>query len=108
MKTRDAVPAPQPRLLLGQAQALTSDQSRDWLGNFLKKHGLKPIVQSWLNDAGLRMVEHFGQVGVCNVSALARLWRPGRRAPNYGRARDTPVTLRLAALAVHVSAPVGP
>ena len=56
MKTEEAVLASQTRLMLSQAQALTSEQGQDWLGNFLKKHGLKPIVQAWLNDAGLRMV----------------------------------------------------
>ena len=58
MKTKEAVLAPQTRLMLSQAEALTTDQGKDWLGNFLKKHGLKPIAQEWLNDAGLRMVEY--------------------------------------------------
>ncbi|UCG44090.1 MAG: hypothetical protein JSU73_05640 [candidate division WOR-3 bacterium] len=58
MNTETAVLALQTRLMLSRAEALTSSQGQDWLGNFLKKHGLKPIVQSWLNDAGLRMVEY--------------------------------------------------
>ena len=57
MKTEQAVLASQTRLMLSQAQALTSDQGKDRLGNFLNKHGLEPILQAWLNDAGLRMVE---------------------------------------------------
>jgi hypothetical protein len=56
MKTEEAVLAPQTRLMLGQAAATTAGQGPDRLGNFLNKHGLKPIVQVWLNDEGLRMV----------------------------------------------------
>ena len=56
MKTEETVLAPQTRLMLSQAETLTSGQGPDWLGNCLKKHGLKPIVQVWLNDEGLRMV----------------------------------------------------
>ncbi|UCG41920.1 MAG: hypothetical protein JSU73_08500 [candidate division WOR-3 bacterium] len=63
MNCEEAVPASQTRLMLGQAEAMTADQEQDWLGNYLNKHGLKPIVQAWLNDAGLRMVEYSGQVG---------------------------------------------
>ena len=58
MKTEETVLAPQTRLMLSQAETLTADQGKDWLGNFLKKHGLKPIAQEWLNDAGLRVVEY--------------------------------------------------
>ena len=58
MNTETAVLAPQTRLMLSRAEALTPDQGKHWLGNFLNKHGLKPIVQAWLNDAGLRMVEY--------------------------------------------------
>ena len=58
MNTETAVLAPQTRLMLSRAETLTSEQGQDWLGNFLKKHGLNPIVQAWLNDAGLRMVEY--------------------------------------------------
>ncbi|UCG44287.1 MAG: hypothetical protein JSU73_06710 [candidate division WOR-3 bacterium] len=63
MNTETAVLAPETRLMLSRAETPTSGQGQDWLGNFLKKHGLEPIVQAWLNDAGLRMVEYFGQVG---------------------------------------------
>ena len=48
------------------------------------------------------------RTNVFNVSAPAGPWCPGSRAPTCGRARETLVTLRLAALAVHVSAPAGP
>jgi hypothetical protein len=58
MKTEETVLASQTRLMLSQAQTLTSGQGPDWLGNFLNKHGLKPIVQVWLNHEGLRMVEY--------------------------------------------------
>jgi hypothetical protein len=56
VKTEEAVLASQTRLMLSQAQTLTSGQGQDWLGNYLNNHGLKPIVQAWLNDEGLRMV----------------------------------------------------
>jgi hypothetical protein len=58
VKTEEAVLASQTRLMLSQAQALTAGQGPAWLGNFLNKHGLKPVVQDWLNDSGLRMVEY--------------------------------------------------
>jgi hypothetical protein len=58
MKTEAAVLASQTRLMLSQAENLTAGQGQDRLGNFLNKHGLKPVVQDWLNDAGLRMVEY--------------------------------------------------
>ncbi len=62
MNYEEAVLASQTRLMLSRAEAVTADQGQDWLGNFLNKHGLRPIVQDWLNDAGLRMVEYLGQV----------------------------------------------
>ena len=41
----EAVLAPQTRLMLSRAEAMTADEGQDWLGNYLNKHGLKPIVQ---------------------------------------------------------------
>jgi hypothetical protein len=71
MNCEEAVLASQPRLMLSQAQTLTSSQGQDWLGSFLKKHGLEPILQARLNDAGLRMIEYSVRSDVCNVSAPA-------------------------------------
>ena len=63
MNTKAAILAPQTRLMLSRAQALTSDQGKDWLF-----------------DAGLRMVEYSIRLDVCNVGA-SRPWCPGSRAP---------------------------
>ncbi len=94
MKTEQAVLASQTRLMLSQAQALTSDQGKDWLGNLLNKHGLEPTVQAWLEDAGLRMVEYSTRSDVCAVDAGQALvsWQSG---PDCGHARGTLSTLRL-------------
>jgi hypothetical protein len=73
MNHEEAVLASQVRLMLGQAEAMTAGQGPDRLGNCLQKHGLKPIVQAWLNDEGLRMVEYSIRSDVCNVSPPAGL-----------------------------------
>jgi hypothetical protein len=87
MKTEAAVLASQTRLMLSQAQALTSGQGQDWLGNCLNKHGLKPVVQDWLNDPGLRMVEYsilmnFGKMLEQVFSTIAaQSWAKSWRSP---------------------------
>ncbi|UCG44289.1 MAG: hypothetical protein JSU73_06720, partial [candidate division WOR-3 bacterium] len=45
MNTKEAILAPQTRMMLGQAEAMAAGQGPDRLGTFLNKHGLKPIVQ---------------------------------------------------------------
>jgi hypothetical protein len=69
MKTEEAVLASQTRVMLGQAEAMAAGQGQDRLGNCLNKHGLRPMVREWLNDAGLRMVEYSIRSDVFNVSA---------------------------------------